>query len=307
MPTRSARPRALMLLTAAALGVCAPPADADDGSWTAAPRTSGRDDGARTRFYLEGGPGAVLTDTLSVVNEGRSGRTYALSGHRDAGGRWIVPAEDSVRVPGRTRADIPLAVRVPPDAPPGNHPGAVVVSDGKRKVDVPVQVRVTGRTLAALSVENTRVRTTDDGTDVGYVLVNRGNTALTPRTAVSGDGSYLPPRKLPGRLLPGERITLHERWPDAPVLGSGSVTVRVTAGGGAGDEGTVTHRATPWPAVVALAASLTAGAGGGRYRLRFPARPEGPAPDRAETAAAVPPRTDRHTGHTELTATGAAK
>lgn len=321
MPVRCAHPRTLPLLTAAA-ALCAPllvpplaaqaqaaPRD-EGGSWSAAPSTGHEGapgDGARRQLYLEGEPGTVLTDAVSLTNTGRQERTYTLRGagtrHGDTGGRWITPAERTVHVPARTRADIPLTVTVPPDALPGAHPGRVVVSDGKRDAEVPVQIRVTGPELAALSVEDAEVRTAGDGsTEVAYELVNRGNTALEPQTALLFGGSRTGPREQPDLLLPGERVTLREPWPDAPVLAAAAVTVRVTADGGARGEDSAVYRPVPWPAVLGLGALLAAGTGGGRYRLRR--RPFAAEPTTGEPACEENGQTDEQY---ELTATGAAK
>jgi len=122
----------LLVLTAA------PVAAAADG-WSLVP--SG---GGRPAFYAEGAPGAVLQDTVSVVR--RSGRavTVRLSGT----GVPVIFAADRVRVPARTRADVPFTVSGRDD-----RSGEIVARDQDgRRAAVPVRLRVGGPALSALTV-----------------------------------------------------------------------------------------------------------------------------------------------------------
>ncbi|MFP3991998.1 hypothetical protein U9R90_31900 [Streptomyces sp. E11-3] len=253
-------------------------ADPDGGSrWSVAPATG---DTARTAkdgrpsFYLEGAPGTVLQDTVTVTNPGDKPRTVRLRGadadntgdgslavsdtgeSRDSGA-WITPAREKVKVPPRTRAEIPFTVTVPVDAVPGDHPGAIVASSGGRDAGVRLHLRVSGPTLSALTVEKVRV----GGQGIAYDLVNRGNTVLRPKLAVRADGVFgerldRGPRDLSVELLPGRRVELFEPWSGAaPALDSVDVKLTVTAGGGARDEATGSAAFVPWGAL--------AGAGGG--------------------------------------------
>ncbi|KOG91713.1 hypothetical protein ADK38_01645, partial [Streptomyces varsoviensis] len=96
----------------------------------------------RPYFYLEGAPGTVLTDKISITNPGARPRTVRLRGTDADGaesrggagdaGAWLSLASKTVEVPPHTRADVPFTVTVPADAVPGDHPGAIVVSgDGR--------------------------------------------------------------------------------------------------------------------------------------------------------------------------------
>lgn len=217
--------------------------------WTARPAANGADrDGGRPYFYLEGLPGSVLQDRLSVTNPGPDPLTVRLRGadayntakggfavrgaHGSTGtGAWLRTATDKVTVPARTRAEVPVSVTVPQDALPGDHPGAIVAESGGRSVGVRVQLRVGGPTLAALTVEDVRV----SGGTIHYTLVNRGNAVLAPRLAVSADGVFgtllrRDARTLPVELLPGQRVRLTEPWRDTPALDSATVRLRVSAG-----------------------------------------------------------------------------
>ncbi|NUQ99259.1 MAG: hypothetical protein HOY79_22820 [Streptomyces sp.] len=241
----------LLVLTAA------PVAAAADG-WSLVP--SG---GSRPSFYAEGAPGAVLQDAVSVVN--RSGRvvTVRLSGS----GVPVVFAAERVRVPARTRADVPFAVSAR-----GDRRGEIVArdQDGRRAV-VPVRLRVAGPVLSALTVEHVAVR----GGRITYDLVNRGTTVLVPSLAVHGDGVFGPvldraPRALPVRLRPGQRLRLAEPWSDRPALDSVDVRLTVTAAGGAHDSAGVAARFVPWGAVTGAAGAVVAG--GALLLVRGPRR-----------------------------------
>ncbi|WP_328774124.1 hypothetical protein [Streptomyces sp. NBC_00286] len=307
----------LALAAAVLLGLpgAAPTAVADEG-WSVVPSAGGRD--GRPSFYAEGAPGAVLQDTVSVINPGdepltvrlrgadadnsaegggfrlegvarwgsprtESGGASVRGGGRETGGRakprdtgaWITFAEKTVKVPARTRADVPFTIGVPESAIPGDHPGAIVASGGGRSAAVRVQLRVAGPTLSALTVEHVAVR---DGR-ISYDLVNRGNTVLTPKLAVRADGLFgevldRAPRTLPVELLPGRRVTLREPWPDRPAFDSVDVRLTVTAADGAHDEAGTAARFVPWGAVAGLAVGLVLCAGGAGWLVRRRRRAE---------------------------------
>ncbi|MGY3682323.1 COG1470 family protein [Streptomyces sp. TE33382] len=263
-PLTSYAARAALTVLLCALSVA--PATAADSAprssapsaWEARPTsgTTRTGEGGRPYFYLEGAPGTVLQDRLTVTNPGRTPLTVRLRGAdadrgrdgdgepvvRDAGkgagaGAWLRFASRKVTVPARTRAEVPFALTVPPDTEPGDHPGAILAESGGRAVGVRVHLRVSGPTLAALSVEDVAV----SGRTIRYTLVNRGNAALTPRLSVSADGMFgallrREARTLPRELLPGERVKLTEPWRDAPALDSVTVRLRATAAGGAHGE-----------------------------------------------------------------------
>jgi hypothetical protein len=247
---------------------------------------------------MEGAPGAVLRDSVALTNEGDEPRTFRLRGadaynergggfavrekgrSRDSG-RWIAPAQQTVEVPPRTRAEVPLSVTVPEGAVPGDHPAAVVVTDGKRTAGVRIQLRVSGPTLAALGVEDVRVDEQDDGSAViAYTLVNRGNTVLRPRLALRAEGLFgtlirQSARALPVELLPGRRVTRHERWPHPPTADLVDIRVTVSAGDGTQGTATASYAAVPWGWIAAGLLVTGAGAGvAGWYVRRRGAREE---------------------------------
>lgn len=219
--------------------------------WSVAP--SG---GGRPSFYAEGGPGTVQQDTVSVTNRGAEPVTVRLRG----GGVPIAFAESRVRVPARTRAEVPFTVSVPTGTAPGDRAGEIVAqdTDGRART-VPLRLRVTGPELSALTVEQLAVHA--DG--ITYELVNRGTTTLAPSLAVRADGLFgrlldRAPRTLPVDLPPGSRTKLTEPWPDRPALDAVDVELTVTAAGGASDTARASAAFVPWAAVAGIAGASAA-------------------------------------------------
>ncbi|MGW7823454.1 COG1470 family protein [Streptomyces puniciscabiei] len=258
LPARAALPAALCLcavLGAASGASAAPGAATASARWSVAPAGGGR-----PSFYAEGPPGAVLQDTVAVTNPGPAPVVVRLSG---TGLRTVFAekAERGLRVPARTRAEVPFTVTVPAGAAPGDRSGAVVARDARgRTATVPVRLRVGGPALAALTVEHLAVH----ADRITYELVNRGTTVLVPRLAVRADGVLgrvldRAPRTLSVQLRPGARVRLSEPWPDRPALDAVDVRLTVTAPGGACDTATTSARFVPWPAVAGAGAVLLAG------------------------------------------------
>ena len=245
----------LVLLLSLPLLLAAAPADSG-GGWAAAP--SG---GGRPSFYCEGVPGAVLQDTVAVVNRGAGPLTVRLRAV-GAGLRVAFAGPAVLAVPARTRAEVPFTVTLPANARPGDVAGGIVVRDAAgRETVVPLLVRVGGPRLAALTVERVAVH----GDRITYELVNRGTTVLVPRLAVHADGVLgavldRAPRTLPVRLPPGRRLVLDEPWPNRPALDAVTVRLTVTAQGAAPATGRASARFVPWAATAGTAAGALSAA-----------------------------------------------
>ncbi len=265
---------------AVALSVGAQPAGVWAGGWGLAPVGGGR-----PAFYAEGTAGAVLRDTVAVTNRGRAPVSVRLRGS----GVPAVFARSGLRIPARTRAEVPFTVTVPRDAGPGDRTGAIVARDAHgRTATVPVRLRVGGPALAALTVEHLAVHPDR----ITYELVNRGTTVLVPRLAVRADGVFgrvldRAPRTLPVRLPPGARRTLSEPWPGRPVLDEVRVRLTVTAAGGARDTADTSAAFVPWGAVTGGSAAVAAGAAVLLRRRRGHRTPTAPPPAGAEPTGAV--------------------
>ncbi|WP_330296704.1 COG1470 family protein [Streptomyces sp. NBC_00503] len=281
----------LLLAVAALHGAAAagaPPAAADEPGWTAepvagtgaAPKASGAANApaARPYFYLAGASGTVLEDRLSLANTSDQEHTVTLrgadayntadgafavrpappaaaggsQGPATGAGSWIsFGASTTVKVPAHTRAVVPFAVTVPPGAPPGDHPAAVVATEAGHEVGVRVHLRVDGPALAALTVEDVSVRGEGAASTIAYTLVNRGNVALAPELSIDAEGTFgkvagRSAHTLPVEVLPGQRVELSEPWPGAPVFDRVALTLTVTAPGGARATGRTSAWFLPW-------------------------------------------------------------
>ncbi|MBP2582553.1 hypothetical protein J3A78_003031 [Streptomyces sp. PvR006] len=230
-------------------------------AWTAAPAAG------RPYAYLEGPAGSVLQDTLSLTNPGARPLTVRLSGQ----GAPVSFAARTVTVPARTRADVPFAVTVTADTPPGEHRGTVRASAAGREARVDLRLRVSGPRLAALTVEDVHVDTTTGA--LRYTLVNRGTTVLAPHLAVRAEGVLgtvldRPGRPLPLTLRPGQRATRTEAWPDPPALDSVTVRLTATAEGAAPATAHAEASFASGPALAGAAGLLLLAAGGGGYAVR---------------------------------------
>ncbi|MFF8315293.1 COG1470 family protein [Streptomyces lydicus] len=274
--------RGAALAAAAGLLCPAPAAAAPAGpGWSAAPApAAGAAPGPQDRpyFYLEGAPGTVMTDRLSLGNP--TGRAVTVRLRATGTGSWLALAAREVKVPARTRAGVPFTVTVPRDAAPGEHPGTLVATGGGRRAAVPVHLRVTGPRLSALTVENVSVSGQGSAAVIRYTLVNRGNTVLGPRLALRADGVFgpvlrRPAHPLPSLLRPGRRVELTESWPDPSALDAVAVRLTVTAQGGAYASATASYTPVAWGALAGAALVLVAGAGGlvaVRRRRRAPVK-----------------------------------
>lgn len=217
-----------------------------------------------------------------MTNSGRAPLTVRLRGDGRAGA-WIGFAADTVTVPARTRAEVPLALMVPPDAVPGDASGEVVADDGDEEIRVPVRVRIGGPTLAALTVEDVEI----SGGSIRYALVNRGNAMLEPRLAVRADGMFgtlldRPERPLPLELAPGRLGGADRTLARRPGPGRGHRTAAGHGPGGARDEAEASATYVPVGPAVGGGLLVLGGLallGSGAYRRRRARRGDPEPPD----------------------------
>ena len=287
------RPLRTLVVAALLSALSLPAARAASATWTV------EAGGGRAYVYLEGVPGTVLEDKVSLTNPGakpltvrlrpadaynsRSGALAVRGARTSTGaGTWITLASTTLTVPPRTRAEIPFSVTVPAGALPGDHPGAIMAASDGRESGVRIHLRVSGPTLAAFTVEDVRIF----AGAIHYTLVNRGNTVLTPRVAFRVDGLFgqalrRAPRSLPVELLPAQRVGLAEKWPDPPSLDSVTVHIEATASGDARAEASASAAFVPWGTVAGAAAGLLAAGGTALWFVRRRRHPPDPGP-RAE-------------------------
>ncbi|MET7528392.1 COG1470 family protein [Streptomyces goshikiensis] len=264
-------PVALLLLALTALDP-APAAAADNGEWSVRPADSAIT--PRAAFQLPASPGATLSDRAVVTNTTDGALTFRLyvadahNTERDGGlavrgveetqrdvGAWGKPERDVITVPARSSLTVGITLRIPSDASPGDHVGALVAVDERvrpgagshvgvrRGVGARIYLRVDGQRQPGVAVEDVRFTarnpwipwTGASGSTVAYTLRNTGNVTLAPRVSVSAGGVYVggPAERqltgVPAELLPGQKVRLSASWPGAPFAGWGDVTVTARA------------------------------------------------------------------------------
>jgi len=260
-------------------------------SWALAPAgsTDPGEAGNRPNLSYEVDPGAELTDAVTLYNFSNvqlTFRVYATDAvNNDQGefdllpgeeepkdvGTWITLPQDNITVPAGSQATMPITVKVPADARPGDHAGAILASseatgagpEGRivtvdRRTGSRVYVRIAGDLDPDLAIENVDTTYTPalnplgGSAEVTYRIQNRGNVRLSGSHSVSIAGPFgvaekrIPAEDVP-ELLPGEGVTLRTTFDDVPATAVAFTTVRLEPSGGnvGGEElSTVTRRAT---------------------------------------------------------------
>lgn len=204
--------------------VTATAAPTDDVTWGV--RTATNDHGAdRENFRYTVDPGATLTDELVVTNHGEgtleldiyaadgytttSGQLDVLTRDTDSAevGSWLVPGVDRVRLAPGKSADVPFTLRVPDDATPGDHAGAILTSrtvtakeaglDYETRSGVRVYLRVAGDLAPGLTVTDQHVEYHQNLNPFGagdatvtYTVRNDGNVRVAAHQAVGVAGPF---------------------------------------------------------------------------------------------------------------------
>jgi hypothetical protein len=186
-------------------------------------------------------------------------------------GQWITLPYKLLTVPPRSYSVVPFAIVPPPEALPGDHVGGIVAEDtqgttshsGSTPITVlqAVGVRVYGRVVGplqprlslrqvSLSVK-TSAATQFGGTvraDIGFVVVNSGNTVLSPRTTVvlSTPFGTAARRTFPlSQLLPGSSVPFAVTFRGVNAFGHLHARVQVTTAH-ATETGSATAWVLPW-------------------------------------------------------------
>jgi hypothetical protein len=200
-------------------------------------------------------------------------------------GAWAKPAKSRVTAPAHGKVTVPFTLSVPGGAEPGDHPGALVALDERvdkgdgavalgvqRAVAARIYLRVGGPTVPAITVEDVRVShhqplvpgLGNSGATISYTLRNTGNVTLNPEVELRATGLFgrtLLARelaKIPGELLPGQRVRLTELWQGSPQLDWGDVELTASAKG-TRESASASFFALPWLVAVVLGAGAAVG------------------------------------------------
>ena len=252
---------ALVLLTSTATTVLAARADvpstaavassAGQVAWSMTPVITDIGE-ERSNFSYALEPGASVEDAVLVRNAGSVPLDLVVQGSdaftddsgaldiatesaADGVSAWVPPSADSVHIEPGGVVRVPFQVRVPADAPPGEHAGAlltVLASDGDTvSVDMRYATRVTvtvaGELTAGLALDDAALDVTsgfwpwDPATaEVSYTVRNTGNTRLGALQLISAPGVelYSAPDPASGfaslaELLPDAEVTVHAAVP----------------------------------------------------------------------------------------------
>ncbi|MEQ6900955.1 DUF916 domain-containing protein [Nocardioides sp. YIM 152588] len=317
-PLRTFRVLAAAVLAATTLlgtTLLAPPAGAtDNGAWSVTPTPPAEGAAApRTYFVLEGDPGSKIKDKVRIQNWTKKPLTFKLYGadgyntERDGFfalrgyeeemvdlGSWIKPLTSQVTVYGKTQVDVPITIRIPRNASPGDHVGGVVAMDvaisssGDEGIDVGIQravgsrmyVRVSGPAAPSLEVSDVRLDhdrgawpwSGEGSGTVTYTVENTGNLRLSPTalitlTGLAGVADEVTVDQLVD-LLPGQRATLSQPVAHVPSAGRVTAEVALTTDEGAGARADASAWLVPWIPLALLAAILLGALGWWLHRRR---------------------------------------
>ncbi len=240
-------------------------------SWTLAP--SGSSDpslaGNRPNLSYFSDPGAVIKDSVTVYNFGNVSETfrvYSTDAFNDAQGQfavlagdktavdvgsWVTFDQDNVTVLPGQQASFPITIKIPADAVPGDHVGAILASSPTigtgqqgqvvtldRRTGTRLYVRVNGKlnpdlAVGDVSTEYHQAKSPLGGSaTVTFRIENHGNIRLSGTPSVAVGGVFgIGERKvtLPdiSELLPGEQVTLTAQLTDVPAAMFDFTTVRV--------------------------------------------------------------------------------
>lgn len=245
-------------------------------SWALVPGDGGA--GSRSRLTYDMAPGSEVQDSVTLLNYSNVALTfevYATDALNNADGAfdplpgdqepkdvgtWVTLPQRSIIVEAAGRATFPFTVRVPVDARPGDHAGAILAAsrtrgtgpEGKtvaleRRTGSRLYIRVDGPLEPELAVEGLSTSYSPELSPLGgraevrYRVVNRGNVRLRGEHRLSVAGPFgLMRRRLSAmdvpELLPGESIEITRSVEDVPAAGLTFTKVDLEAEPAPGDE-----------------------------------------------------------------------
>ena len=271
-------------------------------SWQLSPGGSDLNPGAgnnRPNLSYFSNAGELIKDSVTVFNYGNvteTFRVYATDAYNDEQGQfatlegskppvdvgtWVTFDQEYITVlPGKA-STIQMVIKVPVDAVPGDHVGAVVASSPTigtgesgniltldRRTGTRLYIRVNGTInsdLAVANVDSTYHQATNPlggSATVKFTIENRGNIRMSGTPTVSVGGLFgIGERKvtLPdiAELLPGQKVTLIQEVTKVPALLFNFTNVRLERKGAdkpGSSEGSAISFAPPIAFLLALLA-----------------------------------------------------
>ncbi|MGI5270488.1 hypothetical protein ACQEUU_15145 [Nonomuraea sp. CA-218870] len=252
---------ALGVALLAAMVAFATPSGADT-TWSVVPADAGGPDG-RSVIDLELAGGQQVVEHVAVINRSTEPVDFTIDANdgyltskgyfdmrpSDAeptdGGAWITVPEKVTIAAGATSV-VPVAVSIPRNATPGDHPAGVTASletvSGQvrvqNRVGVRLNIRVTGDYVAKVAVTGVRAEYVGSwnpfaagSVEVTYTVANEGNVRLVTDNQVLtstlvGESGWNDPSAARAReLMPGGSRTFAARVPGAWPLGPIGTTV----------------------------------------------------------------------------------
>jgi Bacterial protein of unknown function (DUF916) len=242
------------------------PADPTDPqiieSWTLSPAVPEETPDAPNRANLSYlvDPGSTTTDAVTVYNFGnvpQNFKVYATDAFNDEQGEfavlsgdqtpadvgaWLTFDQEMVTVLPGQQVTLPVTIKVPADASPGDHVGAVLASSPTigtgeqgqvitldRRTGTRLYVRVNGDLRPNLALSNLSTtyhhskNSFGGSATVGFRITNRGNIRLsgTPTVSIAGPFGLGETRLVLAdlaELLPGEEVDLTAELADVPAM-----------------------------------------------------------------------------------------
>lgn len=273
-------------------------------SWALAPTHNDLAQGGnRTNLSYEVPPGTDFGDQVTLFNLGNTELTFRVyptdAYNTDDGvfellrgdqtpsdlGTWVSLPKDEITVPPKMQVTMPITIKVPATATPGDHAGGILASsatqgtspDGTvigldRRTGVRLYVRVAGPLSPNLTVEKLSTKYGRSlnpfaaTAEVTYRVENRGNVRTSGQQRVSVSGPFglfereMASNEIP-ELLPGQgaNVTVKFNSVVATGLGVGRVRLEPAPFGGAALEPTTWRAFTLALPLTVLAFGLVVG------------------------------------------------
>jgi type II secretory pathway pseudopilin PulG len=229
------------------------PAPPGTVSWSVEPASATGPDTRTIYKYLNIQPGSTIFDHVAVFNRGSQAAAFSIyatdaTGTTSSDALTLLPANSrpfsigawtafpghggqlSIIIPGGKGVILPFTIKVPRRATPGDHIGGMIAAVGVphrasngqlvtvyERIAVPIELRITGKLVAALTVESVSIGFSTPFNPFGggsahvtYSVANTGNVLLAGTQVVTVTGPFgakstIRMHALP-TILPGDSV-----------------------------------------------------------------------------------------------------